>query len=124
MSEFEMYFNRPKPDLAMIYEMLLRRVYHCGRNEDPFCIADTDSFSFKRNGKLETETLVGIWTATTLLIDQVAKDDISRVRKIRDLIDENPTKNCFQKLCQEIFKVLDKNGVNEFPHWKALPFNS
>ena len=123
MSEFELYFNQEQPDLPYIYELFLRRVFHCGMDEDPFCLAGASSFSVKKNGKLENETLVGIWTALTLLIDQVGKEDYSRVKEFRDLIDENPTKQCFQKLCPEIFKIMDKNGISEFPRWDSIPFN-
>lgn len=117
-----MYFNRPNPDLAYIYEMFLRRVYHCGRGEDPFEIADADCFSVEENNNLSPDSFVGIWTATNLLFTQVEKDSKLKVQKVKDLIEENPTSKCFKQICVDLFKILDENNINEFPHWNALPY--
>ena len=88
MSEFEQYFNRPNPDLAYIYELLLRRVYHCDQYGDPFEISGADSFSTNDNDQIEATGFIGIWTAFYLLIPQIKhNDDIYKVKKMMDLFE-------------------------------------
>jgi hypothetical protein len=123
MTEFEQYFNRPSPDLAYIYEMFLRRVYHCGRCDDPFSIADADTFSVNDKGELDPDCFVGIWTALYLLIDQVNGSDKFKVHKIKESIEEYPTKESFQSICKELFRILDENEISEFPHQESLPYS-
>ncbi len=121
MSEFMMYFDRK--DYGMIYELFLRRVYHCGQQEDPFGIAGADIFSSEHNGKLDPDTFVGIWTAITLLISQVDEAEAkNKVKKIRGLFEENSTKVCFKRVCTDLFKILDEYKIEEFPHWSSLPY--
>jgi hypothetical protein len=123
MGEFEMYFNRSNPDLTYIYELFLRRVYHCDQYGDPFEISGADSFSTNDNDQIDSSGFVGIWTAFNLLIPQIKYDaDIKKVKKMMDLFEENPTKTYFKRICKELFKILDENKIEEFPHWNAFPY--
>lgn len=54
-------------DVPMMYETFLRRVYHCGRAQDPFKLADTDRCHMDENDQFKNGSYVGMWTALYLL---------------------------------------------------------
>ncbi len=118
-----MSYNSQHKDLPYVYELFLRRVYHCGRGEDPFGLANADMFSFNDEGRLDQDTSAGIWIAFIILRNQI-KDQKSRndLKRISDLFESDPTMKCFDRLCPEIFKILENNEIYEFPHWKVLPY--
>lgn len=121
MTEFAMY----QRDTAMLYETFLRRVYHCGRGDDPFGLANTDMYSIDENDRLDAQTFVGIWTALSLLKTQVNDNKLKEiVNKMKNQFERNPTGKYFSRVSKEIFNLLETCEISEFPHADSLPYNN
>jgi hypothetical protein len=119
MTDYSLYQRDP----AMLYETFLRRVYHCGRGDDPFGLANTDMYSRDENDMLNIHTVVGIWTAMQLLRTQV--NDVKQkdtIHKMIRLFEKNPTNKYFIRVSKEIFKLLETCEINEFPQDDSLPY--
>lgn len=121
MNEFDNYQN----DLPMVYELLLRRVYHCGRGDDPFGLANTDRYYLSDKKRLGPDTYIGIWTALYLLKSQIENyEDKERLSNIKIEFENDPTATYFKKISKELFEILDKYQISEFPHSESLLYKN
>lgn len=117
-------FSNFKEPVPLMYESLLRVAYHCGRGNDPFKLANTDMCYRDSNDHFEPYCLAGVWTALCLLESQIdSPEDSSKIKKIRDNFEVHPTYTYFKRIYKELFKILDRNHIREFPHWESLPYN-
>jgi hypothetical protein len=111
-------------DLPMLYETFLRRVYHCGRGNDPFQLANTDQYHRNENDILEPYTFVGLWTGLYLLESYIVdRMDLSMVKQMRNDFDTTPTGTYFKTISKEIFELLEKYKIYESPQSDSLPYN-
>jgi hypothetical protein len=120
MSEFSFYQN----DAAMLYELLLRTAYHCGRGDDPFGLANTDMYSVDEKDNIEVSAFVGIWTALYLIKSQInSSKDLEYISQIRRNFERNPTGTYFKSIVPELSKLLEQSQISEFPHVDSIPYN-
>ena len=120
MAEFTLYQNDP----PVLYELFLRTVYHCGRGNDPFGLANTDMYYLDENGHLEASAFVGIWTALYLLKSQINNPkDREFISQIVTNFEHNPTGDYFKLISKDLFEFLERCKIYEFPHINSLSYN-
>ena len=114
MKEYEIY----KKDDGMLYELLLRKAYKCGRSDDPFSLADADVYFYEGKKQLPLKPTIGLWTSLTLLKKQIGSNN-SHYKEVNNMINEIQVKRS-KKKCHEILikalEIMEENNISEFPH--------